>query len=89
MGDENQLSEAATILGMIGAWSQDTERFLIDKHVDEKSEIVLTRAETENMLEALNRIQEGLVLSETETRIHAPRVSNRYRPSDLERRLWP
>jgi len=58
---EGDVPEGVAVLGMIGAWSQDTERFLMDKLITGKSKITLTRDEAENVVEALNRIQEGLV----------------------------
>lgn len=58
---EGDYPAGVSLLGMIGAWSQDTERFFMDKLITGKRKITLTRDEAENIVEALNRIQDGLV----------------------------
>lgn len=50
-------------LGTIGAWSEHTEAWLLDRIVAAKgADITLSSAEASTMVEALNRLQEGLVL---------------------------
>ena len=55
--------DSITALGMIGAWSQHTEAWLLDRIMAASGgDIVITTAEASTMVEALNRFQEGLVL---------------------------
>ncbi|MGJ7040434.1 MULTISPECIES: hypothetical protein [Shinella] len=55
--------DSITALGMIGAWSQHTEAWLLDRIVlANGGDIVMSSAEASTMVEALNRLQEGLVL---------------------------
>lgn len=55
--------EYVTVLGMIGAWSQQAEAWLLDKVVAADGGVVtISSAEASSMVEALNRMQEGLVI---------------------------
>lgn len=49
-------------LGMIGAWAEHEEKFFLDKIVAAKNGVItLTVSEAENLVEAMNRLQEGIV----------------------------
>jgi len=50
--------DSITALGMIGAWSQHTEAWLLNKIVlANGGDIVMSSAEASTMVEALNRLQ--------------------------------
>ena len=54
--------DSITALGMIGAWAEHEEKFLLDKIVTARNGVVtMTVKEAETFVEALNRLQEGIV----------------------------
>lgn len=67
-----QLNDYVVVLGMIGAWAEHQEAFLLDKIVaSEGGSITISADEAGVFVEGLNRLQEGLVIVLNESNIAA------------------
>lgn len=55
-------ADQITALGMIGAWAESEEKFLLDKiNAAHGGEITLTTVQAAALVEALNRVQDLLI----------------------------
>jgi hypothetical protein len=62
MTDEVEVPTGVAVLGMVGAWAEDTERHLTAKLDSGRGGVTLSREEADNVVEALKQVQESVVV---------------------------
>lgn len=62
MTGEAEIPAGVALLGMVGAWAEDTERLVTDRLTSGRGKVTLSRKEAENVVEALKDVQESLVV---------------------------